>query len=73
MLLGAISGVVASIMLWGLIRYGDTRVEELKLLQNQDRLFILLASLMALGIFVAAISTWRAVSKYLRLSLDDLY
>jgi cell division transport system permease protein len=73
MLLGAIAGMVASGMLWGMIRYGDSRVEELKLLQNEDRLFILLASLMALGIFVAAISTWRAVSKYLRLSLDDLY
>ncbi len=73
MLLGAIAGLVASGMLWGIIRYGDSRVEELKLLQNEDRLFILLASLMALGIFVAAISTWRAVSKYLRLSLDDLY
>lgn len=73
MLLGAIAGLVSSAMLWGLIRYGDSRVEELKLLQNDDKLFILLASLMALGIFVAAISTWRAVSKYLRLSLDDLY
>jgi cell division transport system permease protein len=73
MALGALSGVIASGMLWGLIRYGNTRVEELRLLENQDRLLILLASLLAMGIFVAAVSTWRAVSKYLKLSLDELY
>lgn len=71
--LGALSGILASGMLWGLIRYGNNRVEELHLLQNQDRLLILLASLLALGIFVAAVSTWRAVNKYLKISLDDLY
>jgi cell division transport system permease protein len=60
-------------MLWSLIRYGNTRVEELRLLENPDRLLILLASLLALGIFVAAVSTWRAVNKYLKLSLDELY
>lgn len=73
MALGALAGVIASGMLWGLIHYGNRKVEELKLLENQDRLLVLLASLTALGIFVAAISTWRAVSKYLKLSLDELY
>jgi cell division transport system permease protein len=73
MALGALSGVIASGMLWALIYYGNRRVEELKLLENQDRLLVLLASLLALGIFVAALSTWRAVSKYLKLSLDELY
>lgn len=73
MALGALAGVIASGMLWALIYYGNRRVEELKLLENQDRLLILLASLLALGIFVAALSTWRAVSKYLKLSLDELY
>lgn len=71
--LGALAGVLASAMLWALIRYGNTRVEELRLLENQDRLLTLLASLLGVGIFVAAVSTWRAVNKYLKLSLDDLY
>lgn len=73
MALGALSGIIAAGLLWGLIRYGNSKVEELRLLENQDRLLILLASLLALGIFVAAVSTWRAVSKYLRLSLDELF
>lgn len=73
MLLGAIAAVLASGLLWGLIRYGHNRIEELRLLENQTRLLILLASLLGLGIFVAAVSTWRAVHRYLRLSLDELY
>ena len=73
MALGALAGIIASGMLWALIYYGNRRVEELRLLENQDRLLALLASLLALGIFVAAVSTWRAVSKYLRLSLDELF
>lgn len=71
--LGALSGLIASGLLYALIRYGNTRIEELRLLENQDRQLILLASLLGMGIFVAAISTWRAVNKYLKLSLDDLY
>ncbi len=72
-LLGALAGVIAGGLLYGLIRYGHSRIEDLQLLQNEKRILILLASLLALGIFVAAISTWRAVSKYLKLSLDELY
>lgn len=73
MLLGLIAALLASAMLWGLIRYGHSRIEELRMLQNESRLLILLASLLALGIFVAAVSTWRAVRRYLKLSLDELY
>ena len=72
-LLGTIAGIIAGALLWLLIRYGHSRIEDLQLLQNEKRILILLASLLALGIFVAAISTWRAVSKYLKLSLDELY
>ncbi len=72
-LLGLFAGLAASAMLYGLIRYGHSKIEDLQLLQNENRILILLASLLALGIFVAAVSTWRAVSKYLKLSLDELY
>jgi cell division transport system permease protein len=70
---GGLAGVVAGGLLWAVIRYGHKRVEELQLLENQDRVLTLLGSLLALGIFVAVISTWRAVQKYLKLSLDELY
>jgi cell division transport system permease protein len=70
---GALAGIVASGLLLLLIRYGHDRVEELRLVANEERIMTLLGSLLALGIFVAVISTWRAVQKYLRLSLDELY
>ena len=73
MLLGTISGIIAAIMLWALLKYGHSKIEDLQLLQNEKRILTLLASLLALGIFVAALSTWHAVRKYLKLSLDELY
>ena len=73
MLLGTISGIIAAVMLWALLKYGHSKIEDLQLLQNEKRILTLLASLLALGIFVAALSTWHAVRKYLKLSLDELY
>lgn len=72
-LYGTTAGLLADGMLWGIIQYGDRKIEELHLVENQQRVLLLLASLLALGIFVAVISTWRSVQKYLRLSLDELY
>lgn len=70
---GAVSGLLAGSLLWSIIRYGHAQIEDLQLIANQERITILLASLLALGIFVAVLSTWRAVHKYLNLSLDELY
>ena len=73
MLNGAISGLLAGALLWFIIRYGHTKIEDLHLIENQERIIILLVSLLGLGMFVAVVSTWRAVQKYLKLSLDELY
>jgi cell division transport system permease protein len=70
---GALAGLIACGMLWGVIQVGNRKIEELSLIENRERILILLASLLALGIFVAVVSTWRAVHKYLKLSLDELY
>lgn len=70
---GAVSGLVSGGLLWFLLRYGHNKIEDLQMIENQERIIILLASLLALGIFVAVVSTWRAVQKYLNLSLDELY
>lgn len=73
MLNGAISGLLAGALLWFIIRYGHTKIEDLHLIENQERIIILLVSLLGLGMFVAVVSTWRAVQRYLKLSLDELY
>lgn len=70
---GFIAGIIASALLFGLISLAHRRIEDLALIQNGDRILILAAGLLVLGVFVAFFSTYRAVSKYLQLSLDELY
>jgi cell division transport system permease protein len=70
---GLLSGIFASALLAVLISFATKKIEDLKLIQNNDRLLILMTSLLLLGIIVALVSTYRAVNKYLKLSLDELY
>ncbi|MBL7873687.1 MAG: ABC transporter permease [Cyclobacteriaceae bacterium] len=70
---GLMAGVIASALLVLLLSFATKRVEDLVLIQNNHRLLLLLASLLLIGIVVAILSTYRAVSKYLKLSLDELY
>ena len=70
---GLISGIISVALLIGLLTIATRKVEELSLIQNNDRLLILIGVLLILGILVAVTSTYRAVSKYLKLSLDELY
>lgn len=70
---GFIGGIMASGILVGVMTYANRRIPELAYIQNTERLGIVLGGLVALGIFVALLSTYRAVSKYLQLSLDELY
>lgn len=73
LLYGFIGGLISSGLLIGLLAFANKKVPELSTIQNNERILIVLASLVVLGIFVAIISTYRAVSKYLQLSLDELY
>lgn len=70
---GFIAGALASALLVALISFATQRVADLALIQNTNRLLLLLGFLVALGVLVAFLSTYRAVSKYLKLSLDELY
>jgi cell division transport system permease protein len=70
---GLMAGLMASGVILGLVYFANERIEALRLVQNQSRMTTLLGSLILMGIFVAVLSTYRAVSKYLKLSLDELY
>jgi cell division transport system permease protein len=70
---GFVSGIIATGLLISVITFATKKVEDLSLIQNNNRLIILFAAMLLLGIFVAVASTYRAVSKYLKLSLDELY
>lgn len=70
---GLIAGILASVALFGLLRYSNHRIPELELLQNQAELQLLFGTLVITGIVIVTISTHSAVKKYLKMSLDDLY
>ena len=70
---GLLSGIFASVALYGLMLYANEKIEDLSQLQDQKSLLLLFAALTFLGILVAFLSTYRAVRKYLKMSLDELY
>ncbi len=70
---GLISGLFASAMLYALLIYADTQIPELKELRSNREILIIFGSITLFGIFMSALSTYKAISKYLKMSLDDLY
>ena len=70
---GFISGLLASGLLAILIYFSTQRITDLSLLQNQPAILLLFTSLVLTGIVLALLSTFWAVRKYLKLSLDELY
>ncbi len=70
---GLVSGLLSVGLLLGLLAVATKRIEDLSLIQNNERLLLLIGALIIMGILVAVSSTYRAVSKYLKLSLDELY
>lgn len=70
---GAIAGVVASGLLFGLLQFANRNIDQLAELQQQTYILVLYGALVLLGGFIAVISTNRAMNKYLKMSLDELY
>lgn len=70
---GLLSGLLASLLLFGLVSYANSVIEELKQLQTINELLILLAFILVLGMVIGMLSTYKAVKKYLKMSLDELY
>ncbi|MEJ8755690.1 permease-like cell division protein FtsX [Pontibacter sp. H259] len=70
---GVMSGVIASALLFALMQYAYTQIEELKELRNHEQTYILMGGLLVIGCIIGFLSSYRAVRKYLRLSLDELY
>ena len=70
---GLAAGLIASAALFGFVYYANSRIEELSLLDTDKHVYILMASLIVIGLLVGYSSTWRAVNRYLKMSLDELY
>ena len=70
---GAISGVIAGLILYAIILVAETYVYWLKVIHDTRLLLFLFMILIVIGIVITVFSTHRSVIKYLRMKLDDLY
>lgn len=73
MLHGFLAGILSSIALFGLLQYGNQRIEGLEDLQQLTELVMLFAALCTIGVFITLMSTYHSIRKYLNMSLDELY
>lgn len=70
---GLTGGAIASLCTYALLQYSHSKVAGLHELYDPQNIFFLLLFLPVLGGLIGWISSYRAVNKYLKLSLDDLY
>lgn len=70
---GALAGLIASGLLYGLKQFANGQIEGLDQLQQQELVLALYGLLIVLGAIIAYFSTLRAMNKYLKMSLDELY
>ena len=70
---GAISAVIAIILLYLVIVTAERFLPDLRALHDNGLLFMLFVALILIGITITVFSTYRSVRKYLRMKLDELY
>ncbi|MEP6747208.1 MAG: permease-like cell division protein FtsX [Bacteroidota bacterium] len=70
---GALSGVIAVVVIIGVIVFAEKWLPEIKALRDYTLLSLLFISIILLGVVISFVSTHRSVIKYLKMKLDDLY
>jgi len=70
---GLLAGLIACGSLFGIMRYAYREIEELATLNDEKSVLILFVGILVIGVILATISTYKAISRYLKMSLDDLY
>jgi cell division transport system permease protein len=70
---GLASALIAGFFLIVLQQVAIRNVEGLAQLQEPEKLIFLLALLLVLGVLIGIVSTTQSLSRYLKMSLDDLY
>lgn len=70
---GFFSGAIAAVLLFALLHYAYTEIKYLKDLKETESTLIILGSLLIGGAIIGFFSSWKAVTKYLKMSLDELY
>ena len=70
---GLTAGLITCGVLFGITKYAYQQIEELAALSDERSIFVLFAGIIAIGVILASLSTYKSISKYLNMSLDDLY
>jgi cell division transport system permease protein len=70
---GAISAAIAIVLIYILISVAEGFIPWLGVVRSSSTLFLLFFVLLLIGIAITFLSTYRSVSKYLRMKLDELY
>lgn len=70
---GAVSGIIASAALYIVIVVLQKYIDWLRVVHDNRLLILLFLALIAIGISITLLSTYRSVVKYLKMKLDDLY
>jgi len=70
---GIYSAIIALILLAGIILLSRQEMPELAALQDANMMLVLAGVIIILGVLISLTSTYFAVGKYLRSSLDELY
>ncbi|MFN0048352.1 MAG: cell division protein FtsX [Cytophagales bacterium] len=70
---GILGGLFASALLSGMVYYAYSQIPELQILENREQMLILAAVLVAFGGVLGFASSFRALNRYMRMSLNDLF
>lgn len=70
---GIIAGLVSSLILFGLTNFAYNKIADLRAYFDYQQALVLFGIVLGLGIMVSFFSTYFAIRKYLKLSLDELY
>lgn len=70
---GLLSTVISVGLLFGVLQIGDAQLPELKELRNEQFTLTIAGGMLLIGLVISLMSTWFAISKYLRNKIDDLY
>lgn len=70
---GLIASGIAIALIWVAVLLVESFRPEFKVLRDNQSLILLFLTIIVLGVAITLVSTHRAVIKYLRMKLDDLY
>lgn len=70
---GLLSVLVSVALLFGVMQVSDAQLPELRDLRNDTYTLIIGSGMLLIGLVISLVSTWFAISKYLRNTIDDLY